>query len=86
MRTITVDDTYHWKALQLNGEKWRCIVCDATHATNRVTWQDHRDTVLFELRYCTSCLPEILTEPPLELRVKLPSTAFVRRLRRSPDE
>lgn len=72
MRTITVDDNYHWKALQINGEEWRCIACDAPHATNLVTWQDHRDAVIFELRYCASCLPENLTEPPLEQRVKLP--------------
>ena len=73
MRTIAVNDNFHWKALQLHGDKWRCIKCDATHATNRVTWADHLGTELFTLRYCKSCLPEILIEPPLEERLKLPN-------------
>jgi hypothetical protein len=72
MRTITVNDNFHWKAVQLHGDKWRCIKCDATHATNLVTWSDHLDTALFTFRYCKTCLPEILIEPPLEQRLKLP--------------
>jgi len=68
--TIKVDDGFHWRALQLNGEKWWCIACDASHATNRVTWIDHLNRALFEMRYCNSCLPEILIEPPLEHRVR----------------
>jgi hypothetical protein len=73
MRTIAVNDNFHWKALQLHGDEWRCIKCDATHATNRVTWSDHLDPELFTLRYCNNCLPEILTEPPLQERLKLPN-------------
>ena len=72
MRTITLDNRYDHKELQQSGEKWRCISCDASHATSHVTWRDHRDTVIFDLRYCHSCVPAIFVEPPLEQRSKLP--------------
>lgn len=71
MRIITVDNNIHWKALQIHGERWRCVVCDKSHAINRVKWFDHPDTLLFELRYCNACLPEILRAPPMELRLSL---------------
>ena len=72
MRTITVEDNYHWKALQLNGANWRCIACDQTNATVLVTWRNHVGEKRFAVRYCTTCLPEVLLSPPLEQRLKLP--------------
>ena len=69
MRTIEVNDNFHWKAVKLYGDKWRCCVCDASHATILVTWKDHFDTVIFEFRYCRSCLPELLIEPPIDLLI-----------------
>ncbi len=70
MRTITVENNVHWKALQIHGDRLRCDVCDKSHAINCVRWFDHPDTLLFELRYCNTCLPEILNEPPIDVRVR----------------
>lgn len=72
MRTVTVEDNHHWKALQQRGADWLCIACDAPCATNLVTWADHLDTKIFSVRYCNTCLPEILVQPPIEQRLKLP--------------
>ena len=72
MRTITVEDNYHWKALKDRGADWLCIACEAPYATNVVTWSDHLDSELFKVRYCQSCLPELLLQPPLEERLRLP--------------
>lgn len=70
MSTIKVHRNYHWKALQLRGPDWHCIACAKTHATNLVEWSNDNGEVIFTLRYCNSCLPEILVQPPLDLRLK----------------
>lgn len=69
--TIKIDDNFHWKALQLYGAHWKCVVCEAPYAFTRVSYLDHLGRTRFKLRYCRSCLPPDLVEPPLDLRLRI---------------
>jgi hypothetical protein len=68
--TIKIDDNFHWKALQLYGANWTCVVCEAPYAVTNVTYFDHLGRTRFRLRYCRHCLPPDLVEPPLDLRLR----------------